>query len=267
MREETVAFPNRRGLQMVGTLLAPEGQGPLPAVLVVHGFRGNRSERHIVAVADALAHAGFFSLRVDLTNNLGDSQGEFRRLTVSQSLEDVQDALAYLQGRTEADPERLGLTGHSFGGMLAAITAARTPAIKSLVTLSAVFDMPEKLAGFLGEEQVRGWQERGSVEMDPPGSALFLDYGFYEDLQRYDVAAEVGRLRAPVRIIQGEADTGVTVEDAQGYHVHAGSPQKELVLVPGADHAYSSDMALMQVCLYTADWFRHTLGVAGGQRE
>lgn len=267
MREEIVAFPNRWGLHIVGTLLAPEAPGPSPAILVVHGFRGNRSERHIVAVADSLAHAGFVALRVDLTNNLGDSQGDFRRLTVTQCLEDLQDTLAYLEARPEADPARLGITGHSMGGMLAAMAAARAPSVRSLVTLSAVFSMPEKLAGFLGEEQVRGWQERGSVEMDPPGSGLYLDYTFYEDLQRYDVAAEVRHLQAPIRIIQGEADTGVTAEDARLYHRHAGSQEKELVLLPGADHTYTSDMALMQVCLYTADWFMRTLRVAGGQKE
>ena len=153
----------------------------------------------------------------------------------------------------------MGITGHSLGGLVAAVTAARVSSLKSLVTLSAVFNMAEKFPGFLGEEQVRAWQERGHIEMDPPGSGLFLGYGFYADLLRLDVAQEVGQLRAPCRIIQGEADIGVTTQDAQLYYQHIASTEKDLALIPGADHVYSNDAHLMQVCLYTADWFRRHL--------
>ena len=243
---------------MVGTLLTPDTQQRASAVLVIHGFRGNRNERHIAAVSQALAHAGIVSFRVDLTNNLGDSEGDFRELTATGSLEDIQDTLVHLRKRPEVDPERLGLVGHSFGGMLAAITAARTPTLMSLVTLSAVFYMPERLTSFLGEEQVRSWEKRGYTEMDPPGCGLYLNYAFYDDLIRYDVAAEAKLVQSPVRIVQGEADTGVPMEDAHLYYQYVASREKDLVLLPGADHSYSRDSDLAQVCRYTVDWFERT---------
>src|SRR5690242_5730804 len=97
MEEQRVVFPNRAGLRMVGTLLLPDATAPAPGALVIHGFRGNRREQHITAVADALAWAGFVSLRPDLTNNLGESEGSFRDLTVSGEVADARDALAYLE--------------------------------------------------------------------------------------------------------------------------------------------------------------------------
>lgn len=259
MKEEVVQFSNRHGRRIVGTLLTPDTQQRVPAVLVIHGFRGNRGERHIAAVSQTLSDAGIISLGVDLTNNLGDSEGDFRELTATGSLEDIEDSLAYLQKRSEVDLERLGVVGHSFGGMLAAITAARTPTLMSLVTLSAVFAMPKSLTSFLGEEQVRSWEKLGYIEMDPPGCGLYLNYAFYEDLIRYDVVAEAKLVKTPVRIVQGEADTGVPVEDALLYYKHVASREKDLVLLPGADHGYSRDSDLAQVCRYTADWFERTL--------
>ena len=244
---------------MVGDLLIPDGEGPHPAVLVIHGFRGNRNERHIEAVGDALAWSGFVSLRVDLTNNLGASEGDFADLTVSQELCDADDALNYLMARPDVDTTRTGITGHSLGGLVAAITAARRTEVAALVTLSAVFDMAPKLARLLGPEQMLGWRERGTAEMDPPGSGLLLKSAFYDDLIGLDVAAEVASLRAPFRIVQGGADTGVTQDDARGYQQCAGSSVKEIAVVGGADHTYSDDNHLMQVCLLTADWFRRHL--------
>lgn len=244
---------------MAGDLLIPDGEGPHPAVLVIHGFRGNRNERHIEAVGDALAWSGFVSLRVDLTNNLGASEGDFADLTVSQELTDADDALNYLMARPEVDAARTGITGHSLGGLVAVITAARRPEVAALVTLSAVFDMAPKLERLLGADQVAAWRERGTVEMDPPGSGLLLKSAFYDDLTGLDVAGEVANLLAPFRIIQGGADSGVTEDDARRYRECAGSAVKEVAVVGGADHTYSDDNHLMQVCLLTADWFRRHL--------
>ena len=241
---------------MVGTLLTPESQALSPAVLVLHGFRGNRNERHIAAVADALAQASFISLRVDLTDNLGDSEGDFRDLTVSQELADAQDALDYLTRHPRVDPLRVGITGHSLGGMVAALTAARTSSVQVVVTLSAVFDMAERLKHLLGPQKILDWQRRGFDEIDPPGSGVFLNYRFYENLLQHDVAAEVSRITSPTLTLHGELDTGVTVRDAQLYHQHVAAPSKDLVLIQGADHVYSSDSHLAQVCKHTVDWFR-----------
>jgi dienelactone hydrolase len=260
MLEQTVTFANHSGKTLVGDIATPDGPGPHPAVLVLPGFRGNRHERHIEAVAGALTWGGFISLRVDLTNNLGDSEGSFTDLTVGGEIADAQDALSYLRQRPDVDAARVGITGHSLGGLVAALVAASDSAVRCLVTLSAVFDMPSKLQGLLGTDQVAGWRAAGTVELDPPGSGLRLGYGFYEDLLERDVASELARLAAPVRIVQGAADTGVTLEDAEAIKRHSGSTVKELSVVGGADHGYSDDNHLMQVCLLCADWFRRHLG-------
>ena len=242
---------------MVGTLLVPEGAQLVPGVVTLHGFRGNRQEPHITAVADAIAWGGLVTLRVDLTNNLGESEGSFRDLTVSGEVSDAMDALAYLSGLATVDSARTGITGHSLGGLVAALAAGQSQ-VKAVVTLSAVYEMAPRLQAMLGE-RFPDWERAGEIEMDPPGCGVVLGYQFYEDLVRQDVARALSGLHAPPRIVHGEDDVGVPVEDARRFHGGAASPEKDLVLLPGADHGYSKDADLMKVCLYTAEWFRRWL--------
>jgi dienelactone hydrolase len=255
MQEQTITFANRVGRRMVGTLLVPDGSEAVPGVLVVHGFRGNRHEHHITAIADALAWAGFITLRVDLTNNLGESEGSFRGLTVSSEVSDAQDALAWLAAHPRVDPSRIGITGHSLGGLVAVLAGA---GVRAIVTLSAVYDMAPRLRAMLGD-RFPDWAIKGEIEMDPPGCGVILGYQYYEDLVQQDIAGSLARLTAPIRIVHGEDDNGVPVGDARLFYEGAGSDQKDLVLLPGADHGYSRDTDLMKVCLYTADWFRRWL--------
>ena len=236
---------------MVGTLLVPDGGERVPGVLVVHGFRGNRHEHHITAVADAIAWAGFVTLRVDLTNNLGESDGTFRDCTVSSEVSDALDALSYLSERCSS----VGIVGHSLGGLVAVLAGTEARAI---VTLSAVYDMAPRLRDMLGD-RFPDWAVQGEIEMDPPGCGVILGYQFYEDLIRQDVSGALAGLTAPIRIVHGEDDKGVPVQDARRFYEGAASEQKDLALLPGADHGYSRDSDLMKVCLYTADWFRRWL--------
>ncbi len=259
MEELRVSLENRAGRNMAGTLHIPDGEGPFPGALVVHGFRGNRNEPHITAVTDALAWAGLVALRIDLTNNLGESDGSFHDLTVDQEVRDAQDALGRLAVHASVDGSRLGITGHSLGGLVAALAAAGDDRVKAVVTLSAVFDMAPRLQTLFGPDKIARWKEQGEMEMDPPGSGLMLGYQFYQSLLALDVPATAGRLQAPLRIVHGEADTSVPVSDARLFEQHAGSAVKEVVLIDGADHGYSRQADLMKVCLYTADWFRQHL--------
>jgi len=258
MQEQTVSFQNRVGRRIVGTLLIPDGQDPVPGILVVHGFRGNRQETHITAIADALAWAGFVSLRADLTDNLGESEGSFRDLTVSGEVSDALDALSYLAGHPRVMGSCLGITGHSLGGLVALLAAPVEPRVKAVVSLSAVFDMTPRLHGILGE-RFNEWERSGQVEMDPPGCGIMLGYQFYQDLLRQDVPGALSRLQVPLRVVHGEDDKGVPVEDARLIHQQASSNEKDLALLPGADHGFTRETDLMKVCLYTADWFRRHL--------
>ncbi len=249
-----MAFTNRYGQQIVGTF-SPSAS-TAPGVLLLHGFRGTRTERHLRVIAGAIADAGIAVLRIDLSNNVGESEGEFRNLTVSHEVEDAEDALDFLGGLPQVDGTRLGISGHSVGGLVAALTSARRPEVAAVVTLSAVFDLHERFSLLLGADELARWKMEGQIEMDPPGCGLFLGYGFMEDAANLGVVEALQQLQAPLRIIQGEADAQVPALDAHRYMQHAASAVADLAMLPDADHGYRSEEHLETVCGLTAEWFR-----------
>lgn len=119
------------------------GRGPHPTVVLLHGFPGN--ERNL-DLAQAIRRAGWNALYFNYRGAWG-SPGDF---SFAHCIEDAEAALAWLRqpvnaARLRSDPARLVLVGHSMGGFVALETAARDPAVKAVITISAA-DMSEALA-------------------------------------------------------------------------------------------------------------------------
>jgi pimeloyl-ACP methyl ester carboxylesterase len=98
------------------------------AIVALHGAGGNRVQ--LLRHAQPLAQAGYGVLLFDLRAH-GESDG--RVFPMTDDSQDVAPAVAYLQGRTEVDPKRIGAVGLSLGGEVVLEAAARDPALKALV--------------------------------------------------------------------------------------------------------------------------------------
>jgi pimeloyl-ACP methyl ester carboxylesterase len=130
VRELQVQIPGRPPL--AGTLTLPAAPGPAPAVLLASGSgpldRDSNHRRARFDVARQLAHAlaagGLASLRYD-KRGVGVSPGDWRTAGLTENVDDLGRALEALAARTEVDPARLLLAGHSEGALLAAALAAR----------------------------------------------------------------------------------------------------------------------------------------------
>lgn len=143
---EEVAFPGGSdGVELAGTLTLPSTPGPHPAVVLLSGSGAqdrDESTRPLAAIkpfallADALTQAGIAVLRYD-DRGAGGSSGDYFGSTTQDHAADGGAAVAYLRGRDEIDPERIGLLGHSEGGLHAAMLAAQDPGIAFVVGLAA----------------------------------------------------------------------------------------------------------------------------------
>lgn len=128
-------------IRLAGTLLIPEGAGPFPAVLLLTGSGPQDRDESLLGhkpfwvLADALARRGIAVLRVD-DRGVGASTGDFSTATTEDFADDALAGLAFLRTRKELDGKRLGLVGHSEGGLVAPMVAARTP-VAFLVLLAA----------------------------------------------------------------------------------------------------------------------------------
>jgi pimeloyl-ACP methyl ester carboxylesterase len=121
-KAEEIALTNGK-VQLAGTLTIPEGQGPFPAVIMITGSGTQNRDEDIFGfkifrvIADHLTRKGIAVLRCD-DRGLG-AQGAYGLDTSADFASDVVAQGAFLRRRPEIDPARVGLFGHSEGGLIA----------------------------------------------------------------------------------------------------------------------------------------------------
>ena len=139
---EEVAFVNEKeGNTLAGTLTIPEGEGPFPAMVLVSGSgQQNRDEelmnhRPFWVIADYCALHGIAVLRYD-DRGIGGSKGEVENATTMDFSYDAEAAFDYLRNRKEINASQVGILGHSEGGVINFMVAARRPEVAFLVSLA-----------------------------------------------------------------------------------------------------------------------------------
>ena len=163
-RREEVVFSNG-DIVLAGELTLPEGGGPHPAVVLISGSgdQGRDSDiggfRLFAVLADHLAGTGVASLRLD-DRGVGGSTGDGLQATLQARASDVEAAVDVLRSRDDIHAGRIGLVGHSEGGMVAPVVANRTDAV-AFVALLAAPAVPA--ADILAAQQVELFEQSGAT--------------------------------------------------------------------------------------------------------
>lgn len=140
-RDEDVAYPSAPGVRLAGTLTLPPGRGPFPAAVLIAGSGPHGRDEEVfghklfLVLADHLTRNGIAVLRYD-KRGLGGSSGDYQGATSADFAADAEAATAYLRRRPEIDPRRIGLIGHSEGGAIAPMVAARDPSVAFVVLMA-----------------------------------------------------------------------------------------------------------------------------------
>lgn len=139
--EENVRFPNTKAaITFAGTLTLPRTPGPHPAVVLVSGSGPQDRDETVfehkpfLVIADALTRRGIAVLRVD-DRGVGGSSGSREEATSDDYTDDALAAMAFLKGRPDIDGARIGLVGHSEGGLIAPLAASRSRDVAFIVML------------------------------------------------------------------------------------------------------------------------------------
>lgn len=141
--EEDVSIANG-SITLSGTLTLPEGEGPFPALVLISGSGPQNRDEEISIVpgyqpfrwiAEHLAREGFAVLRYD-DRGTGKSTGVFATATTADFATDAEAALEYLIHHEKIDPLQVGVFGHSEGGIIAAMMAARNPQVAFVIAMA-----------------------------------------------------------------------------------------------------------------------------------
>lgn len=139
---EEVEYDNHdKTVHLAGTLTYPKSSGKFPVAVLISGSgQQDRDEtimghKPFAVIADRLTKLGFAVLRVD-DRGTGKSTGEVAKASSADFAKDVITSINYLKGRKEIDPKRIGLVGHSEGGLIASIVATETKDINFMILLA-----------------------------------------------------------------------------------------------------------------------------------
>lgn len=222
---------------------------PRPAVVIVHGFKGFKDWGMFPPLAERLARAGFVAVSLNLSGSGVDAAGEFSyperfaRDTFSAGLDDVAVVIAALLAGElgTAPPSSIGLLGHSRGGGIAILAAARDTRVGALVTwasISTVDRWPEPV--------VRQWRSAGYQEVvnSRTGQVLRLLPDILDDnvanAARLDIPAAAGRITVPWLLLHGSVDESVPLEEGERLSALVRHPASRHEWITDAGHTFGA---------------------------
>lgn len=139
--EEVTVRNVQDGINLAGTLTLPEKGTNFPAVVLVTGSGAQNRDEEIMGhkpflvIADYLTRNGIAVLRCD-DRGTAASQGNYATATDEDFATDTEAAINYLRGRKEINAKKIGLIGHSAGGTIAFMVAAKDPSVAWIVSLA-----------------------------------------------------------------------------------------------------------------------------------
>ncbi|MBF4631745.1 S9 family peptidase [Clavibacter michiganensis subsp. phaseoli] len=249
----------RDGYPVHGWVVLPEGEGPHPVLLVIHGGPYAAYGVHLFDEAQVYADAGYAVLLCNPRGAAGYGQAHGRVIKERMGTVDMQDVLDFLDGaiavHESIDGSRAGIMGGSYGGYLTAWTIAHEHRFQGAIVERGFLD-PELFTGtsdigtFFGEEYT-GHDEATRRAQSPQAFAH--------------------QVRTPTFVVHSEDDLRCPLSQAERYHlalVRAGV-ETEMLVFPGEDHELSrSGRPRHRVQRFEAilDWWDRHLPVAGGAR-
>lgn len=139
---EDIYFENSKaGIKLAGTLTKPNTTGRFPAIILISGSGPqNRDEelmdhKPFLVLADYFTKLGYAVLRYDDRGTYG-SEGDFKTSTSLDFADDTEAAVNYLKTRSDIDNSKIGLMGHSEGGLIAPLVASRNKDVAFIVLLA-----------------------------------------------------------------------------------------------------------------------------------
>jgi len=243
---EEIAFPGgSEDVELAGTLTLPNGPGPHPVVITMTGSGPqdrNESLKPITllepfaVIADALTSAGVGVLRYD-DRGVGGSTGDYNAATVQELAEDARAAIDYLEARDDVDPQRLGLFGHSEGGLYAAILGASDPRVAYIGMMApAVIDG----ISLIVEQNVALTRSAGASEEQAQATGEWT-----AEAMPYAVSGEFEALEESTRALYGRLWDEMTPADRE---------------LAGERETFIQLQLDAQMPIYTSDWYRSLLG-------
>ena len=261
--ETPVAIP-AESYDIAGTLALPAAaDGPVPAVLMLHGYGSSADEvgGMYAGLAESLAAQGIGSLRIDFAG-MGASEASTLDYTWDSQIADAATALDWLIGQESVDGERVGVQGFSLGSMIGSHLVGTDPRAAAFGSWSGAI--------YNGDQ---GWYIPSIEECEATGEGhLDLDLGwrtldhscdFFTSMAASTALDDFAPYANPLLLVVGSDDESVDPAVSANAATASDSADVMLETIGGADHIYhvfdEGQTLADQVITKTADWYAEKL--------
>ncbi|MBI2147485.1 alpha/beta fold hydrolase [Candidatus Woesearchaeota archaeon] len=199
------------------------------------GYLDSKDYQHLVGLAEVLNNIRYTVVRFDPTGTW-ESEGTISDYTNSQYIEDIKNVLEFMLNRKRYEYVLLG--GHSRGGQLSIIYAARDRRISLVVAI-----MPSSKHTMTGQ-RYKDWERTGvSISYrDLPENKddkreFRVPFSHVRDREKYDVMGAVKKIKVPIIVAAGELDEFCLPKHVKEIFDNANQP-KQFVMMPCISHDY-----------------------------
>lgn len=231
------------GYNLSGTLVGPDYTSrELPAVVFYHGMVSKSKPRYVKR-AQALTQQGIVGLCFDF-RGCGKSDGKLGEISMAQWLEDALLAFDYLLQQPFVDKDRIGVSGKSFGGYMAALVSEKRK-VKSIVLQAPAvypdewFDKPYTVTGDVAKQR--------------------LEYRKSSNALNNKAISAIKQYNNPLLVIGSELDDICPKQVVEGYYDSCPSSNKKLRWIKSADHALRNKKHNEEYTKIMVKWFKQTL--------
>lgn len=267
-------------ITLSGTITKPAKTGKYPAAIMITGSGPQDRDETILGhkpfavIADYLTKRGMLVLRFD-DRGIGKSTGQFKGATIQDFATDVQAAFDHLARRSDVITGKIGLIGHSEGGVVAPLVGAKNKQVAFIVSLAGIGTSPKELYAtqqrdilllngaqngdliydtfMIAIDHVVTGKEPAMVsqllqkQLSYPVETAefvsrFMSDPWFISLMNYDNNSVISQLAMPVLAINGEKDIQVEPKaNLEGFKrnlIKAGNKDYTIIEVPGLNHLF-----------------------------
>jgi dienelactone hydrolase len=243
LKYEEVRFSNdEQGIELAGMLFVPEGEGPFPAVVIIHGSGTSiRDNPWYLTLTSYLQQQGVGVLLPDKRGSAA-SGGDWRSSSLEDLATDTLAALDYLRGQDWIDISQIGIIGMSQGGQIAPVVAATSTELDFIVN---VVGSSLPIYDVLLYEETNNLREIGFL----PGVADLIAYPstfvlrefsqqeFWDAVGNFDPLPYWREIELPILVLYGSEDTNVPSEVSKARLEALDKENIEVRIYAGSGHA------------------------------
>ncbi|MGR6836083.1 alpha/beta hydrolase [Syntrophomonas erecta] len=229
---ERINIINRRGLRLAALTFWPKNECRY-MIIACHGFRGAKENSgRIYRLAEKVNQLGIGLLAFDFQGS-GESEGEYRSITLTRQVEDLQDVVEFVRKEYQLP---ILLLGRSFGGSTILAFAGQDNDIKGYIFWSTTVFLPETFAAILQTEYQR-MKNGETVTLTDNSGPFELMPLLVEDFDRHDIEKYLQVVgKSKVLVIHGLDDE--EVDPANARYIGEKVAGARVHLVAGADHRF-----------------------------